>query len=413
MTSGSVVRLDTNGKDVHEEGRLLRSEGPARLVELPGGVPAWAVADAATLRKLLTDPRVSKDPRAHWTAWREGRIGEDWPLLIWVSVRNMFTTYGADHRRLRSLVSKAFTPRQVEAMRPAVEQITTELLDRLERAGGGPVDLREEFAYPLPVEVICRLFGVPADRRSALRSVVDTVFDTTVTGARAQENALELYEIMRGLVADKTANPGNDLTSALITARAEDASRLDADELVDTLILMLTAGHETTVNLLDHAVTALLTHPGQLAGVLRGDHTWAAVIEETLRWQAPVPYLPLRYAVEDIALADGTIIGEGEAILAAYAAAGRDPAEHGDTAGEFDLSREDKQHLAFGHGVHFCMGAPLARLEAAIALPALFARFPGLRLAVDPAELATVPSFLSNGHAAIPALLGAGEEPVT
>ena len=411
MTGGNVLRLDVTGQDVHGEGRLLRAEGPAGLVELPGGVPAWAVADAATLRKLLTDPRVSKDPRAHWTALREGRIGEDWPLLIWVSVRNMFTTYGADHRRLRALVSKAFTPRQVDAMRPDIEQLTTELLDRLEHSGadGEPVDLREEFAYPLPVEVICRLFGVPPGRRDAMRSAVDAIFDTTVTAEQAQANSLELYELMRGLVADKTAHPADDLTSALITARAEDATRLDADELVDTLILMLTAGHETTVNLLDHAVTALLTHPGQLAAVRRGEHTWAEVIEETLRWQAPVPYLPLRYAVEDIALEDGTIIGKGEAILAAYAAAGRDPAEHGDTADEFDLSREDKQHLAFGHGVHFCLGAPLARLEAAIALPALFARFPELRLAVDPAELATVPSFLSNGHTAIPALLGTGK----
>jgi cytochrome P450 len=410
MTGGNVLRLDVTGQDVHGEGRLLRAEGPAGLVELPGGVPAWAVADAATLRKLLTDPRVSKDPRAHWTALREGRIGEDWPLLIWVSVRNMFTTYGADHRRLRALVSKAFTPRQVDAMRPDIEQITTGLLDRLEHSGarGQQVDLREQFAYPLPVEVICRLFGVPADRRDAMRSAVDTIFDTTVTAEQAQANSLGLYELMRGLVADKTAHPADDLTSALITARAEDATRLDAEELVDTLILMLTAGHETTVNLLDHAVTALLTHPGQLAAVRRGDHTWAEVIEETLRWQAPVPYLPLRYAVEDITLDDGTIIGKGEAILAAYAAAGRDPAEHGDTADEFDLSREDKQHLAFGHGAHFCLGAPLARLEAAIALPALFARFPELRLAVDPAELATVPSFLSNGHTAIPALLGAG-----
>src|SRR3569833_1310398 len=279
MTGGNVLRLAVTGQDVHGVGRLLRAEGPAGLVELPGGVPAWAVADAATLRKLLTDPRVSKKPHTHRTALREGRSGEDWPLLIWVSARNMFTTYGADHRRLRALVSKAFTPRQVDAMRPDIEQLTTELLDRLEHSGadGEPVDLREEFAYPLPVEVICRLFGVPPGRRDAMRSAVDTIFDTTVTAEQAQANSLELYELMRGLVADKTAHPADDLTSALITARAEDATRLDAGELVDTLNLMLTAGHETTVNLLDHAVTALLTQLGLLVAVWCGVFSWAVV----------------------------------------------------------------------------------------------------------------------------------------
>jgi cytochrome P450 len=165
---------------------------------------------------------------------------------------------------------------------------------------------------------------------------------------------------------------------------------------------MLSAGHETTVNLLDHAITALLTHPDQLALVRSGQRPWHDLVEEALRWQAPVPYLPLRYAVEDIDV-DGVRIPRGDAILAAYAAAGRDPALYGDTADRFDLTRTVKQHLAFGHGVHHCLGAPLARLEAEVALPALFDRFPNLALAGEPAPLRT---FLSNGHIALPVRRG-------
>jgi cytochrome P450 len=157
------------------------------------------------------------------------------------------------------------------------------------------------------------------------------------------------------------------------------------------------------VNLLDQAVTAMLTHPDQLALVRSGQRSWADVVEETLRWQAPVPYLPLRYAVEDIDV-DGIHIPKGDAILPAYAAAGRDPEQHGATADDFDVTRDGKQHHAFGYGVHHCLGAPLARLEAEVALPALFDRFPDLALAVPPAELTPMHSFLSNGHTSLPTL---------
>ena len=166
-------------------------------------------------------------------------------------------------------------------------------------------------------------------------------------------------------------------------------------------MLMMSAGHETTVNLLDQAITALLTHPDQRIEVLDGRVPWADVVEEALRWQAPVPYLPLRYAVEDIDL-DGLTIPQGDAILVGYAAAGRDPAVYGDTADEFDLTRTTKQHLSLGHGVHHCLGAPLARLEAEIALPALFDRFPDLALAIPATELTLLPTFLSNGHTSLP-----------
>jgi cytochrome P450 len=362
------------------------------------------VTSQDTLRDLLADPRVSKDARQHWPAYTTGEISEDWPLHLWVSVQNMFTAYGTDHRRLRSLVSKAFTPRRVAAMRPWIEQITDRLLDGLD-AAEQPVDLREGFAYPIPIEVICQLFGVADGARSRLRKVVDGVFDTTITPEAAQANAVQLYGIMHELVAAKRENPGDDLTSGLIAVREDDGSKLEEAELVDTLMLVISAGYETTVNLLDQAIAALLTHPEQLAAVRAGTSGWMDVIEETLRWQAPIANLPLRYAVEDIEIGGGVVIGKGEPILAAYAAAGRDKAVHGETADQFDITRADKTHLAFGHGVHYCLGSPLARMEAEIALPALFARFPGMELAVAPDELESGQSFISNGHRSLPVRL--------
>ena len=393
--------LDVDGNNIQGEGAALREQGPVRLIDMPGGVPAWAVAGYDTLRELLLDPRVSKDPRQHWPLWINDELAQDWPLRLWVSVRNMFTSYGSEHRRLRSLVSAAFTARRTEALRPKIEAIAAGLLDRI--AGESePVDLRALYCYPLPVEVICHLFGVPQDQRDRLRTVVDTVFDTTATPQAQQANGIAMYELMAQLVQTKRANPADDLTSALIAVHNDGDGRLAEHELIDTLILMLTAGHETTVNLLDQATVALLTHPDQLARVRAGERPWTEVVEEALRWQAPVAYLPLRYAVEDIDVA-GVTIHKGDAILAAYAAAGQDPAHYGATADAFDIDRESKQHLAFGHGVHHCLGAPLARLEAQIALRALFERFPDLALAKPAAELTPMHSFLSNGHRTIPA----------
>jgi cytochrome P450 len=393
--------IDPAGGDVQGEAAKLRERGPVTPVELPGGVPAWAVTGQEQLKRLLTDPRVSKNPHLHWAKWINGDIAEDWPLRLWVSVQNMFTAYGDDHRRLRNIISRAFTPRRTEALRPDVEQITRDLVDGLAASPGGRADLREAFAYPLPIEVICRLFGVPAETRPALRRCVDGVFNTALTPEEAVANQTEMYGILQDLVAFRRREPADDLAGVLISSRDEDGSRLSEAELVDTLILMISAGHETTVNLLDQAIVALLTHPEQRALVRSGEVPWSEVIEEALRWQAPVANLPLRYAVEDIDV-DGVTIGKGEAILAAYAAAGRDLSVHGDDADSFDITRANKEHISFGHGVHFCVGSHLARMEAEVSLPALFERFPDMSLAVSPDELRPVESFISNGHRTLP-----------
>ncbi|MFD0265473.1 cytochrome P450 [Streptomyces sp. NPDC127106] len=398
--------MDPSGGCPHALNASLRARGPVADVVLPGGVPGAVVLGHDALKEFLAHPDVAKDSR-HCPALYDGTVPPDWPLRVFANAQGMHTADGADHRRLRSLVGNAFTARQVERLRPRIEELTAELLDDLGRAAAaapdGVADLRTHLALPLPMNVICELLGVEPEHRERLHHLSSTVIIDTGTGpAEKMAAARELIELMGTIAAARRAAPGDDLTSALMAARDDDGDRLSEAELIGTMRLMLVAGHETTLNLISNAVRALCTHRDQLALVRDGKASWSDVVDETLRWDGPVSWFPFRYPTRDLDLG-GHLIPRGTPVLAGYTAAGRDEAFHGPDAARFDLTRPGAaRHLSFGHGVHYCVGAPLARLEAVIALEGLFTRFPDLDLAVPEAELPRQRSFIGNSVEALP-----------
>ncbi|BCM72545.1 cytochrome P450 [Streptomyces tricolor] len=409
MTVTDRIALDPFGSDLVAESARLRALGPVVPVELPGGIPAWAPTGYDALRELILDPCVSKDARLHWRLWPELDAHPSWSWMAnWVGVVNMLSTYGADHARLRKLVAPSFTHRRTEAMRPRVAALTAELLDALEAEGadGRAVDLRSGLAHPLPMRMISELLGVPEGLRSDAAGLIADFMDTSDPSPRHAASVHErIGTVLGALIEHRRTRPGDDITTELIRVRDEGGDRLSDEELLHTLLLVVGAGFETTVNLIGNAVVALLTSPAQRAAVCAGAVGWDAVVDETLRVHPSIAALPLRFAVRELTVA-GVTIPAGDAIITTFAAAGLDPAHYGPDAAVFDAARAAEDHLAFGIGVHRCIGAPLARLEALTALPALFSRFPAMRLAVPAGELRHVPSFIAHGWQEIPVQLG-------
>ncbi|MDG4861619.1 cytochrome P450 [Streptomyces sp. T-3] len=379
----------------------LRAKAPVHRVRTPDGVEVYLVVGHDACRAAFTDPRLSRD-------WRNS--GADIETTVGVqkdepALAHMLMSDPPDHTRLRRLVAREFTPRRIEALAPRIQELTDELLDAMTaKAAGAPegerrADLIDALAFPLPMTVICELLGVPElDRESFRVWSNEIVARTSVT---AEENAYaQISAYLTGLIDAKRAAPGDDMLSALIHAVDEGGDRLSPAELIGMCVLLLIAGHETTVNLIGNGMRALFAHPDQLA-LLRSDLSLIDnAVEEMLRYDGPVETSTERLAIEDVELG-GVLIPKGYAVLIAIADADRDPARFEDADG-FDIRRDARGHIAFGHGLHYCLGAPLARLEGRIALRSLLERCPDLAADADEATLEWMPGMLIRGVRRLP-----------
>ncbi|MGH3797632.1 MAG: cytochrome P450 family protein [Pseudonocardiaceae bacterium] len=382
----------------HAAYAALAAVGPVHRITLPSGELVWLITGRREVRQALCDPRIIKR-EATGAILGGGVLPGD---VIAATSSHMLNSNGSDHTRLRRLVSAAFTRRRIEQLAPRIQQITDELLDTM--ADAAQVELINAFAYPLPITVICELLGVPAQRRAHFHEL------SSLTAGRGALGDPEVFlaastamvGFLQELVAAKRADPTDDLLSSLVAVR-DGADQLSEDELTSMAWLLLVAGHETTVNLIGNGVLALLTHPGQLALLRAQPHRLGAAIEELLRFTGPVQVATPRRTTEPVDIGAITIPA-GRIVIPGLLAANRDPActPQPDTV---DITRTDNPHLAFGHGIHHCLGAPLARLEGRVALGSLLTRYPRLRLAVPPEHLTWRPGVIMHGLHTLPVTL--------
>ncbi|WP_405982634.1 cytochrome P450 [Streptomyces sp. NBC_00158] len=372
----------------------LRERGPVHRVRTPDGEDMWLVVGHEACRTAFTDPRLSRDWHRSGDVGQIINLQQDHPALV-----HMLMADPPDHTRLRRLVVRAFTPRRIEALAPRVQQITDDLLDAMEANEARRADLVEAFAFPLPMTVICELLGVPTLDQEAFRGWSNEAVARTSAEAEAAAYE-EMTRYLTGLIDAKRAEPGDDLLSAMIHAVDEGGDRLSPSELIGMCVLLLIAGHETTVNMIGNGMRALFAHPDQYAD-LRGDlGLLDGAIEEMLRYDGPVETSTERLALEDVEMG-GVVIPKGSVVLIGMADADRDPARFEDPD-RFDIRRDARGHVAFGHGLHYCLGAPLARMEGRIALRSLLERFPDLEGDADASEFSWVHGMLIRGVRELP-----------
>ncbi len=385
-------------KSSHEVFAQMRMEAPViKQTGINGEIPIWFVTRYAEAQQVLSDDKhFVRDPRLVLTPeqFERSPFKPD-PLIDRMMNNNMLNRDGEDHRRLRSIVSKAFTPKVIQSMRPRIQKIAEDLLDKV--ISNGRMELVSDYAFPLPITVIAELLGIPLDNQNQFR-IWSNAFVRPALAPEEQQEAMRLLMefavYMQQLVAERRRQPGNDLLSGLIHAE-EGGERLDESELFSMLSLLIVAGHETTVSLIGNSVLALLQHPDILREIKANPEIIPAAIEEFLRYDSPVERSLTRFVTQDIELA-GHQLKRGDLVIVILGSANRDEAQFPSSA-VLDIHRKQNAHIAFGKGVHYCLGAPLARLEGEIALRVLFERIPDLTLdiALDNLEWRDVPLFHS------------------
>ena len=378
----------------------LRSGAPVYRAELPDGRGVWLVTRYDDVVAVLKDERFAKDWRSAMTPEQLAQIPPI-PEVMRPLSENMLDKDPPDHERLRRLVSKAFTPRLIERMRPRVQEIADALLDAVEDKEG--MDLIDDYAFPLPITVIAELLGVPVEDRNRFREWSNAAVSGDTTQEYVEKILLPhmqaFIDYLRALFEEKRENPKDDLISALVLAE-EAGDKLSEDELLAMVFLLLIAGHETTVNLIGNGTLALLQNPDQLQKLKDDPSLIKPAIEELLRYDGPVETSTERFAREDVAIGD-TVIPKGEMVMVVIAAADHDPARFPEPD-TLDIARADNKHLAFGKGIHHCLGAPLARMEGQIALGTLLRRMPDLRLKGSPESLTWRPGMVLRGLKGLP-----------
>ena len=383
----------------------MREEGPVTPVIMPDGGRAWLVTRYADVRAALADPRLHKD-------WAGKLAPPDWvgdDVTGFLSM-HLLNADPPDHTRLRRLVSKGFTPRRVAGLRPRVEAITASLLDGMaaraavlrEAGDDGAVDLLEAFAFPLPVTVICELLGIPAEDQDQFRAWSNVVVASSAEPGALRAAGEAMFWYFTKLVAAKRAQPADDMVSALIEAR-DSGDSLNERELISMLFLLLVAGHETTTNLIASGTLALLTNPAEMDRLRTDESLLPGAVEELLRYVNPLNHATERFTLEPVEIG-GVTIPAREWVLCVTSSANMDPGRF-PGADRLNVGRDASGHVAFGHGIHFCLGAPLARLEGEVAFGALLSRFPSLSLAADPETLRWRRSSLIHGLESLPVRL--------